>query len=249
MRYLILLFVILISGCALNTTTQKDPVIVLGYHDIRINDRDEYSISPEVFNEQMKWLYDNGYKTTTFDDIAQNKHPRKSIVITFDDGYISFVNIAVPIMRKYHFSSVVNIIGEYVGKEMPDVGEVRQMASWDEFRTLGTRDVEYGSHTYGIHHPDTHGALDVSNENLFFDLLKSKHEIENELGVKCNIIAWPYGAYDIDNIAVAKAIGFKYFLTSDYGVLISFDKINRIHITQSVDMKEFTILLQINKYN
>ena len=146
-------------------------------------------------------------------------------------------------MRKYKFNSVVSIIGEYVGANMPDTGEVRQMASWDDYRTLGTNDVEYGSHTYGVHHPTTHGANDVSNEDLFFDLLESKRDIERELGVDCSIITWPYGAYNSESIRVAAAIGFKYMLTSGYGALIEFNRINRIHILQTHSIKEFSKLL------
>ena len=238
MKYLILLTLLLTSCTNFTHQNIKEPVIVLGYHDIR-DKNEEYSVSPKMFDEQMKYLYTRGYKTTTFQDVFLNKHPKKSIIITFDDGYISFVETAVPIMRKYHFNSVLSIIGEYVGEEMPDVGENRQMASWDDYRKLGHNDIEYGSHTYGIHHPDTHGALNTTNEQLFFDLLKSKHDIERELGVKCEILTWPYGAYDEDNIKVAKAIGFKYLLTSDSGILDNFSAINRIHITHDMNMVEF----------
>jgi len=251
MKYLVLVSVFLISGCAINIQTSgendKVPVRVLGYHDIRVNQDDEYSISPEVFDQQMKWLYDNGFKTTTFDEIASGDQPKLGIIITFDDGYVSFGKVAVPIMRKYGFSSVVSIIGEYVGKDMPDVGEDRAMSSWADFRKLGIDDIEYGSHTYGVHHPGTHGALNVSNEDLLFDLLKSKHDIEDELGVECTIITWPYGAYDDENIRVAEAVGFKYMLTSNYGSLTSFNEISRIHITQSVDMEEFESLIRSAK--
>lgn len=50
------------------------------------------TLSPETFREQMKWLAENNWKTVTSEDMEffyqGGKLPRKSVMLTFDDGYL-----------------------------------------------------------------------------------------------------------------------------------------------------------------
>lgn len=188
---------------------------VLGYHDIRYAG-DLYSITPEVFNQQMKFLYDNGFRTTSLD---ATHHPEKSFVISFDDGYKSYIETAVPIMKEYGFSSVHNIIGEFVGVDMPDTGEVRKMMDWNDLSNLlDGGDVELGSHTYALHHYNHRGVEGVTDDILLLDLLKFDKVMKQRLGIKCTTIAWPYGMYNSQSAKMAEAVGYKHILTSDRGM-------------------------------
>jgi hypothetical protein len=61
-----------------------------------------FNVLPSTFEKQMKWLYDNGYKTLTPEDLSalaagSKKCPEKSFVLTFDDGYYNNSEIVLPI--------------------------------------------------------------------------------------------------------------------------------------------------------
>ncbi len=86
-------------------------VPILMYHYVGNNpnpadlQRDTLSISPNKFNEQMKYLSDNGYAAISLDTLyaglkKQVTLPNKSIILTFDDGYIDFYYNAYPILIK-----------------------------------------------------------------------------------------------------------------------------------------------------
>ena len=80
----------------------KNGIAILGYHNIVSDEQKEneyktdiYSMSLSKFEKQMAYLYEQGYHTLTLDELYDwyynNKEiPKKSVVITFDDGRGSF---------------------------------------------------------------------------------------------------------------------------------------------------------------
>ena len=89
----------------------KIPILL--YHSIN-DDNSSMSLKINIFENQMKYLRKNGYKTVTFDEI--NKSAKKQIIITFDDGYKDVFINALPILKKYNFKAtcffVTNLIGQ-----------------------------------------------------------------------------------------------------------------------------------------
>ncbi len=63
------------------------------------------TVSPENFESQIAWLAANGWTSLTLEQyagfLAGKPVPRKSIVITFDDGYLDNWVYAHPILQKY----------------------------------------------------------------------------------------------------------------------------------------------------
>ena len=94
----------------------KIPVLL--YHDISASFKDYYTVSPSNFASQMEWLYSIGYTALSFKEIRRfiENGGEKAVIITFDDGYASFVNYAFPLLQDYGFKATINIIGKYVEK-------------------------------------------------------------------------------------------------------------------------------------
>ena len=82
---------------------------VLGYHGFyktEVETKGAYVANINDFEEQMKYLNDHHYKTLSMDDYycwkeKKCKMPRKSVVITFDDGYKNNYLYAFDILKKY----------------------------------------------------------------------------------------------------------------------------------------------------
>ena len=89
----------------------KLPIIM--YHSL-LNDsklQNEYVISPEIFENDLKYLKNNGYSFLTVDDLIKYTSsditlPEKCIMLTFDDGYYNNYYYAYPLLKKYNAKAV-----------------------------------------------------------------------------------------------------------------------------------------------
>ncbi len=192
-------------------------VPVLLYHDISDDFRDDYTVPPALFAAQMEWLYGNGFRAVPLREVARLPGDARAVVITFDDGYASFMEYAFPLLREYGFHSTVNVIGEVVGSWLKEGGN-RPMLSWDECRhLLRSGGVDIGCHTHGLHRFTHRGVLGVPGGRLAEDLGRFLEAYRRETGESTDILAWPYGFTDRERIGIARRAGFRHLLTSRAG--------------------------------
>ncbi len=101
------------------------PVPVLMYHTVGIPDpawQWRYlTCHYRRFEEQMRWLRRTGFVSVTLGDLHDHifggkRLPRKSFVLTFDDGYADNWVFACPIMKKYGFRGTVFVSPEFVDR-------------------------------------------------------------------------------------------------------------------------------------
>ena len=219
---------------------------VLLYHDISIRRRDEYTVSAAVFASQMEWLYSNGYKAVFFGDLSSADIPVDPVIITFDDGYASFMDYAYPLLRGYGFKATINVIGEYVGTYVPELWNA-PMLSWDEYRFLSDEGgVEIGCHTDRLHAYAHKGAEGVPISMLKEDLERFQGKMLRELGKTASVLAWPYGLFSEDMLNAAAVSGFKYILTSKPSMIKltgKTDHIPRINVEGDVGLTRFRTLI------
>ena len=217
-------------------------VPVLLYHDISDGFRDSYTISPSLFAAHMEWLYNNGFRAIALRDIVRPPGNGRAVVITFDDGYASYMEYAFPLFREYGFHSTINVIGSLAGTFLRDGGN-RPMLAWDEYRhLLQSGRVDIGCHSYGLHSAVRKGVMGVSGETLRQDLRTFREVLRGETGRSTDILAWPYGLYDAKRIAIAREEGFRYLLTSreaSFAVSGDIAEIPRRNIDNLYDITSF----------
>ena len=216
---------------------------VLMYHGISACNGSEYMLTASFFAAQMEWLYEQGYQTLWFSDIDKGNIPARSIILTFDDGHASYIDYALPLLEGYGFKSTMNVIGEFTGSFIPDDTVNMPILSWDENRfLLKTGLVELGCHSDRLHHFASKGVLGVSPDVLRADLRNFQKTIQQEVGVRPNVLAWPYGFYSGQTIEVAQQEGFKYLLTSKYGYMPTggpFNEVPRLNIGCALTFPKF----------
>ncbi len=237
-------------GCATAITSVAFPgllpaavaeVPVLMYHDIAELFRDDYTVAPSLFASQMEWLHVSGYRAVLLRDLAESgTRPDKAVILTFDDGYASFVDYVLPLLQQYRFKAHLNIIGKPVGSFM-DFGGNRPLLSWDEYRYLQASDlVAFGCHSFNLH--SRGGVLTVAGDRLEQDLALFQETLLRETGSTTDILAWPYGIYNEKSVRIARNLGFRYLLTSIEGrlrVTGPFDEIPRLKISNRFDLVSF----------
>lgn len=81
------------------------------------------TISPENFRAQMRYLAENGWHTIGLDDLARflagEPLPAKSVVITFDDGYLDNWVWVHPVMAEYGLHGAIFLVTGWIGDGPP----------------------------------------------------------------------------------------------------------------------------------
>jgi peptidoglycan/xylan/chitin deacetylase (PgdA/CDA1 family) len=192
-------------------------VPILSYHQFGAGKKST-CISPDMFNQQMKYLKDNGYRVITPADLLdflqyRRQIPKKSVIITIDDGYKSIQDIAWPILKKYNFPATLFIYTNYVGIS-------KKALSWKDLRYLKSQGFTIGSHT--VSHADLTKKKPDEKPKDFYrrvrkELALSKKIIDKELKQDTICLAFPYGRQNREVLEIVKSIGYKMAVTVKMG--------------------------------
>lgn len=173
------------------TTSVKVPVFV--YHSVRpyiqgeSKSQDAYDITPELFEEQLTYLEDNGYTTVSMDELSylmskgvKETDTKKRVVLSFDDGWENQYTYAYPLLKKHRMTATFYIYTHPVG--------YRNFLTWPQIREMRQGGMEIGSHTL------THPLFKkINEEDIRKEISESKTKIEKELGVPVRHFASPFG--------------------------------------------------------
>jgi len=198
------------------------------------------TVSPQNFRIQMGELAKAGWHTVGTDNIANflagGQLPARSLVITFDDGYLDNYIHAFPILREFGLHASIFVVTGWLGDgaprrsgksiALPDhrickaaiaSGQADEvMLRWSEVEEmLADGAVEFHSHTH-THTRWDRRVSDVSARRaaLASDLGLSLDCLKLRLGLEDKHLCWPQGYFDDDYIAVASASGFQYLYTT-----------------------------------
>ncbi|MBM7690794.1 peptidoglycan/xylan/chitin deacetylase (PgdA/CDA1 family) [Peribacillus deserti] len=172
------------------------------------------------FKKQMQYLKDQGYTTLTNEELKlfiQNRHkiPKKSIVITFDDGFKDNYEEAYPILKKHEFTALNFVIASYITKNTMEYkeGEVQYFSASDIKNSCDV--FEFQSHTYNLHKR--------TKEGVAFLVDRDQQQIKEDLKTSIEVIrpvrptfAYPYGEYDKEARNALKQLNIGMAFTSEF---------------------------------
>jgi peptidoglycan/xylan/chitin deacetylase (PgdA/CDA1 family) len=186
-----------------NSLIPSTPNLVLMYHQVDPNPKSPDDVTVVNFTQQMQWLKDNGYTTITTEDLFIGALPSKSVLITFDDGYIGNFTNAKPVLENLNMKADFFVHTDYVGKPTTTTGSWDHM-SWDQLRTIDA------SPLFSVYsHTKTHPKLtEITATQLATELAGSKQKVELELGGSRNFLAYPFGDYNLNVISATQSAGY-----------------------------------------
>lgn len=173
------------------------PIIL--YHNLNPNHADSMTMTPQKFEADLKRLKDNGFTFIPLKEAVAylqgklTKLPAKPVVLTVDDGWESVYTYMYPIIKKFNIPATLFIYPQSISSS-------KHFLSWNqltELKNTGLFDIE--SHTYS--HPNFKLAqrkLSPAAYERFVqkELLSSKKILEEKMGTKVTLLAWPFGIYN-----------------------------------------------------
>ena len=190
-------------------------VLVLCYHAVSERFPAPLSVTPNAFERQLRQLAQAGFEGATF-EAAVSRPARRTVAVTFDDAYLSVLQVAKPLLDAVGFPATVYAPTAYL--DTPDrplswegidqwIGGEHEREllpmSWDQLGGLAEAGWEIGSHTR------THPHLTkLDDDALRVELAESRTTVEERLGRPCPTLAYPYGDHDERVVAAAGAAGY-----------------------------------------
>ncbi|HAG10410.1 MAG TPA: polysaccharide deacetylase [Desulfotomaculum sp.] len=179
-------------------------------------------VTPARFNLQMQYLAKNGYHTVKLIELADfikadKTLPPKSIVITFDDGYLDNYKYAFPVLKKYGFTATVFVVADYIGKTndfdaAKELQPVNQLLGWNEINQMSDYGITIGAHTLN------HVSLtDITLPEARYEIENCKLVLEKQLGTSIEAFAYPYGHYNNQLEEIVKESGYTIAVTTKQG--------------------------------
>jgi peptidoglycan/xylan/chitin deacetylase (PgdA/CDA1 family) len=169
----------------------KVPIFM--YHQIEVLPTgNEFYVPPAKFASEMKLLHDWGYTTITTSMLVQtitkgSSLPPRPIIITFDDSSKSQYVNAFPVMKKYGFIGVLYTVVGYINRT-GGLSTNSQHLTIDELKEMAAAGWEIGSHT------ETHQNVTVmTDDQLHFEIVQSRKDLEQLLDVPVLTFAYPFG--------------------------------------------------------
>ena len=221
----------------------RETPLILMYHGVADapEDPNHLFVSPARFAEHMAWLRRRGLRgvsISTLVDAMRSGRQRGLVGITFDDGYVSVLEKAVPELARYGFGATAYIISDRLGGTNEwDEGPVWQLMTGDQVRELAAAGIEIGSHAA------THMRLaGASPAQLTAEISESRTSLGALLGTEIRGFAFPYGSMDAASRQAVRDAGYEYACaveasTAEIGLMA----LPRLYVGEQDDPRRMTV--------
>lgn len=226
------------------TSKGYQTVPILSYHNFSLDrSTSRMTVTKAAFEEQMKLLRDKGYRVITMDQLFdfldfRAQIPKKSVVITIDDGWRSAYDIAFPILRKYGYPATLFVYTDLI------VGSEKTL-SWDLIQEMANNGMDIQGHT------KTHRNLTLMDKKESFaeyfeaiakELSASAGVIKAKVGKEIKYLSYPNGETNHLVIELAKKYGYRGAFTvrrEGNPFFIHDYRVNRSMIYGDFDLNQF----------
>ncbi len=193
-----------------------------------------YVVSPEELENDFKYLKEKGYTAVSAQEVIDFVDngvalPEKPIMITFDDGQLSFYEYVLPLLEEYDLCAVLSVVGSYtdVYTENQDRHVAYAYLNWQDLCHLEESGrVDLGNHTYNLHQNGKRrgsmqrkGESDAEYQAMLKADLQKMQAVMAEHGLKVPLCyTYPFGFISKSSRVVIEEVGFRMSLGCAEGV-------------------------------
>ena len=176
--------------------------VILMYHRFGEGDLPSTNTTIAQLEDHIEALKEGGYTVVPLADVVSalngaHSLPPRSVAITVDDAYRSFLTIGWPRLKAAAFPVTLFVATEGVEAGYSD------MMTWDKILTLQQEGVSIGAHSHGHNHFPSLSAAAVNQ-----DLARMTATFVRGLGVAPKLFAYPYGEASLADMTAVRDAGF-----------------------------------------
>ena len=166
--------------------SNDEGVLSIMYHRFDENKYPSTNIQMNIFLEQIQLIKDLNYDFIHPENFEKNFNipkKQKKILITIDDAFQSFYEVAWPFLKENKIPFILFVSTEPVGN--------KGYMTWDQIK-----EVEQESFAIIGHHSHSHDYLiDVSNEDFIKDIETANKIFTEKIGYIPSLFSYPFGEY------------------------------------------------------
>jgi peptidoglycan/xylan/chitin deacetylase (PgdA/CDA1 family) len=194
-------------------------VSILMYHALGTDGEpgSRYILPAREFAWQLRWLRRNGYSILGLAEYLRCRAerrlpPARSVVLTFDDGYVDNGDLAEPLLAAGKCSATIFLVTDLLGtgNSWDQVGALagRPLMSWSDAARLEGQTLSFGPHSR-THRP----MIGRDAETLRDEIGGSWAAVVQRLRAPVPVFAFPFGAHDDPACVAVEDVGLAAALT------------------------------------
>jgi peptidoglycan/xylan/chitin deacetylase (PgdA/CDA1 family) len=195
---------------------------VLAYHRVLPGElarvRGVLAVTTANFERQLSHLLSRGWNCITLAQLyteyqAKGEYPRKTFVVTFDDGYRDNYVYAYPIMKRLGIKATIFVTTNFIGKDSDlyfspqqrryDAEEIDLCLSPKEIKEMNEWGIEFGSHSHTHPHLTNLSVTDLQHEVQYSKIL-----LEGILAREVVSFCYPFGDLNTGVIDMVMQSGY-----------------------------------------
>ncbi|WP_223484300.1 polysaccharide deacetylase family protein [Pseudomonas sp. A-RE-19] len=210
-RRLACIVLMCLCGLAWGEDGTAQSATILVYHRFSDTADDSMTVRMSTFETQLRVLHEQGYHIVSLREVVdwlqdpKATLPHKPVAITVDDGHRSVFDKLLPVVLRERFPVTLFIYPSAISN-------ASYALTWEQLRALRqTGLIDIQSHTFW--HPNfnverRHRTPADFQQFVRTQLNKSRQRIESQTGAHVDMLAWPFGIYDDELIALAADEGY-----------------------------------------
>ena len=192
---------------------------ILCYHAVQPHWTSPLAIEPAVFARQTAWL--SRWRNTVPLSVAVarldqgGRLPRGTVALTFDDGFVSVYDHALPELLRHRLPATVFLVAETLtpagrAVDWVDTPPPYPLETLSAEQVLEMKDagVEFASHSYSHH-----DLTELDHDECVRDLRESRELLEELLGRPVPFLAYPRGRNNAGVRQAAAKAGYTHSFT------------------------------------
>lgn len=192
----------------------KNRLTILMYHQVKKETDEDLTVSLENLEKQFQYLRKKNYKSKFFSEL--NTLGKKSIILTFDDGYKNNFDYLPSLLKKYGLKATIFIPTKFIQEGY----ENSEMMSFEDIRNLDKTYFEIALHSH-----NHQNFRNIPVDFLENDLKTNMQILDRENIGYSKVLAYPYGKYPKENVEKMKVFSVLKNLGIEFAVRIG-NKVN-----------------------
>lgn len=216
------LIAVVLVACACNPA-RGIPVFL--WHSVGEGTSGDYDVPAEEFDRELAMIKAHGATVITLDQLFDARYqggelPKKSVVLTFDDGLACLYRAAMPVLKKHKMVAEVFVVGAFTAEDEAhrvvhhDKHGAHPYLIWPELIEMnrsGVFKIQSHSMTHRKH-------TQLSEAEKYAELADSKRLLSQRLGVPINFYAYPYGGFSTFYRDQTEKVGYRGALAVQKGI-------------------------------